>query len=159
IVATEERVTIMTTNHPERLPDSLIRPGRVDIKVRIGYATRPQLRRQFLRFFPGEDAAADKFEAIMSGIQLSMAELQGFFLFCKDNVDQALAMAESWRKADQEARAAVMREREAANTKTNTASSEQKEPEKLAVQQKHSSTGNIESGSSQSGHCEKQSAS
>ncbi|ESS31684.1 putative BCS1 family isoform 9 [Toxoplasma gondii TgCatPRC2] len=159
IVATEERVTIMTTNHPERLPDSLIRPGRVDIKVRIGYATRPQLRRQFLRFFPGEDAAADKFEAIMSGIQLSMAELQGFFLFCKDNVDQALAMAESWRKADQEARAAVMREREAANTKTNTASSEQKEPEKLAVQQKHSSTGNTESGSSQSGHCEKQSAS
>ncbi|PFH36477.1 putative BCS1 family isoform 9 [Besnoitia besnoiti] len=116
VVATEERVTFMTTNHPERLPDSLIRPGRIDIKVRVGYATPLQLRRQFLRFFPGEEESADKFVEILGGIQLSMAELQGFFLFCKENVAQALHMAESWRKADQEAREAVRREREEAKS-------------------------------------------
>ncbi|CBZ52032.1 Mitochondrial protein-like, related [Neospora caninum Liverpool] len=153
IVATEERVTIMTTNHPERLPDSLIRPGRVDIKVRVGYATRPQLRRQFLRFFPGEQAAADKFEEILSGIQLSMAELQGFFLFCKDNVDQALAMAESWKKADDEARAAVMREREADKSKARA------ELENLVVQQNSAHTGGATSGNDQSDLRQKPSAS
>lgn len=31
-----------------------------------------------------------------------MAELQGFFLFCRDDVKQAISMAESWRAADEE---------------------------------------------------------
>ncbi|OEH75011.1 putative Bcs1 protein [Cyclospora cayetanensis] len=46
VVATEERIIFLTTNQPERLPTSLIRPGRVDLKVRIGYATPAQLRQQ-----------------------------------------------------------------------------------------------------------------
>lgn len=31
-----------------------------------------------------------------------MAELQGFFLFCRDDVQQALEMAKAWREADEQ---------------------------------------------------------
>ncbi|PHJ15792.1 bcs1 family isoform 9 [Cystoisospora suis] len=110
VVATEERLSFMTTNHPERLPESLIRPGRVDMKIRIGYATSSQLHRQFLRFFPGHEEAAEKFVKKLQDIQLSMAEVQGFFLFCRDDVQEALKMAQAWKEADQEMRCKVSRE-------------------------------------------------
>ena len=31
-----------------------------------------------------------------------MAELQGFFLFCRDDCKQALEMAKAWKEADQQ---------------------------------------------------------
>ena len=31
-----------------------------------------------------------------------MAELQGFFLFCRDDCNQALQMAKAWKEADQQ---------------------------------------------------------
>ncbi|CDI81719.1 Bcs1 protein, putative [Eimeria acervulina] len=103
VVATEERIIFLTTNHPERLPDSLIRPGRVDLKVRIGFATPEQLRRQFVRFLPNATAEqADEFVSLLSPLQITMAELQGFFLFCRDDCNQALQMAKAWKEADQQ---------------------------------------------------------
>jgi mitochondrial chaperone BCS1 len=47
------RVLFMTTNHPERLDPALIRPGRVDRKAELGYATPDQARRLFLWFYQG----------------------------------------------------------------------------------------------------------
>ncbi|KAL8429002.1 hypothetical protein Efla_006785 [Eimeria flavescens] len=103
VVATEERIIFLTTNQPERLPASLIRPGRVDLKVRIGFATPSQLRKQFLRFLPQADAkTADEFVELLSPLQISMAELQGFFLFCRDDCQQAMQMAKAWREADEQ---------------------------------------------------------
>eukprot|EP00927_Polykrikos_kofoidii_P058015 TRINITY_DN522_c0_g1_i3.p1 TRINITY_DN522_c0_g1~~TRINITY_DN522_c0_g1_i3.p1 ORF type:complete len:786 (+),score=150.20 TRINITY_DN522_c0_g1_i3:93-2360(+) len=37
VVDTPERILIMTTNHPEQLDPALIRPGRVDKKILLGY--------------------------------------------------------------------------------------------------------------------------
>lgn len=103
VVATEERIIFLTTNQPERLPTSLIRPGRVDLKVRIGFATPSQLRKQFFRFLPDADTtSADKFVDTLAPLQISMAELQGFFLFCRDDCQQALEMARAWREADEQ---------------------------------------------------------
>ncbi len=45
IVATEQRVVIMTTNHPETLDPALLRPGRTDRRFHIGYAREPELQR------------------------------------------------------------------------------------------------------------------
>ncbi|KAK2031987.1 hypothetical protein LX32DRAFT_636789 [Colletotrichum zoysiae] len=42
LAAGEERIAFLTTNHIERLDPALIRPGRVDMTVRIGEATRHQ---------------------------------------------------------------------------------------------------------------------
>ncbi|KAK8060838.1 mitochondrial chaperone bcs1 [Apiospora saccharicola] len=47
----EGRIVIMTTNRPEDLDDALIRPGRVDKKVRLGHADRDCARDMFIRMF------------------------------------------------------------------------------------------------------------
>ncbi|KAK8128964.1 hypothetical protein PG984_010072 [Apiospora sp. TS-2023a] len=47
----EGRIVIMTTNRPEDLDDALIRPGRVDKKVRLGRADRDCARDMFIRMF------------------------------------------------------------------------------------------------------------
>merc|ERR1719324_2036056 len=39
VVDTPERILIMTTNHPEQLDPALIRPGRIDKKLLLGYMT------------------------------------------------------------------------------------------------------------------------
>merc|ERR1712232_1188140 len=55
VVATEERIVFMTTNHFKRLPLALVRPGRVDFNIYIGLATKAQLHFMFIRFFPGHE--------------------------------------------------------------------------------------------------------
>ena len=44
VVDTPDRILIMTTNHPERLDPALVRPGRVDVKLRLGYVQRTEAR-------------------------------------------------------------------------------------------------------------------
>ena len=44
-------VTIMTTNHKDRLDPALIRPGRADVHIELGYLTDEQFARMCERFF------------------------------------------------------------------------------------------------------------
>ena len=44
VVDTPDRILIMTTNPPERLDPALVRPGRVDVKLRLGYVQRTEAR-------------------------------------------------------------------------------------------------------------------
>ena len=44
VVDTPDRILVMTTNHPERLDPALVRPGRVDVKLRLGYMQRTEAR-------------------------------------------------------------------------------------------------------------------
>lgn len=51
-VATHEgRILIMTTNHPEKLDAALIRPGRVDMKIKFRLAMHEQVRELFIRMY------------------------------------------------------------------------------------------------------------
>ena len=45
VAAGEGRLLMATTNHIELLDPALIRPGRIDRKIYIGYARRERLRR------------------------------------------------------------------------------------------------------------------
>ncbi|KAK5139031.1 hypothetical protein LTR04_003974, partial [Oleoguttula sp. CCFEE 6159] len=71
-VATHEgRVLVMTTNHPEKLDDALIRPGRVDMQVQFGLATRVQTRELFVRRYSSDkDATAERKTTLSSPIPL-----------------------------------------------------------------------------------------
>ena len=74
LVATEDRIVIMTTNHPEKLDRALVRAGRVDRRFHLGYAADPEIQRfhnnaskfytlpefpEFRRLLPGECTIAD----------------------------------------------------------------------------------------------------
>lgn len=112
VAAGEERITILTTNHIDRLDEALIRPGRVDLTVRIGEATRHQAAGMWDRFYGdidvdghGRERFLKRLEGLglISGIgedtrktkvQTSTAAIQGLFLFNKDSMDGAIEMAE-----------------------------------------------------------------
>ncbi|KAK8105644.1 P-loop containing nucleoside triphosphate hydrolase protein [Apiospora kogelbergensis] len=49
--AQEGRIVIMTTNFPDELDEALVRPGRIDKKVYIGYISRKSAEEMFVRMF------------------------------------------------------------------------------------------------------------
>ncbi|OGM39392.1 AAA family ATPase [Aspergillus bombycis] len=51
VAAQENRVLIMTTNHPERLDPALLRPGRVDMKINMGPVQWQEARQIFLMVY------------------------------------------------------------------------------------------------------------
>ncbi|KAH8800860.1 BCS1 N terminal-domain-containing protein [Xylogone sp. PMI_703] len=51
VSSVEGRVLIMTTNHPERLDEALIRPGRIDHQVAFTNATQTQIKELFERMY------------------------------------------------------------------------------------------------------------
>lgn len=76
-VATQEgTVLFMTTNHIERLDPALIRAGRIDEKVELGWADEDQLRRLYLKFHD-DPAAAAAFARERAGQSLAPAAVQG----------------------------------------------------------------------------------
>ena len=108
----EERVLFLTTNHVERMDAALIRPGRVDMTVRLGDATRWQVEHFWDRFYGDMDSQQkwktvflDRLEklSIIEGLaenaaepmyRTSTAALQGLFLYNKGNTEGAVSMAE-----------------------------------------------------------------
>jgi chaperone BCS1 len=51
VASQEGRVLVMTTNHPEKLDDALVRPGRVDMKIKFTLANKQQTRELFMRMY------------------------------------------------------------------------------------------------------------
>ena len=51
VVDSPGRIVIMTTNHPEQLDPALIRPGRIDKKLYLGYMTAPDIVDLLEHFF------------------------------------------------------------------------------------------------------------
>ena len=98
--AQEGRLLFMTTNHPDRLDEALIRPGRVDVKYHLGKASREAASQLFDQFFGTESMAAsgnhidsevvDEARAsFLSKVEPhahSFATLQGVFMKARENV-------------------------------------------------------------------------
>jgi len=80
LASQEGRLLFMTTNHIEKLDSALIRPGRCDVKLELKLASKLQIERMFLRFFPMAADLATQFAASLPANELSMATLQGYFL-------------------------------------------------------------------------------
>jgi mitochondrial chaperone BCS1 len=104
VASAEERLVFLTTNHISRLDPALVRPGRVDMSVHLGYASRYQIERLWDRFYDdpygrGKRRFLAKLEelGLMPGEgegRISTAALQGLFLYHKGDVEGAVAGAE-----------------------------------------------------------------
>ncbi|KAI9775894.1 MAG: hypothetical protein M1835_005669 [Candelina submexicana] len=109
VASAEERIIFLTTNHVERLDEALVRPGRVDMAVRFGEATRWQIGQLWERFYSEEDdpgrVGKERFLKKLEQLgllqsspgresELSTAELQGLFLYNKGDIEGAIVTAE-----------------------------------------------------------------
>lgn len=112
VAAGEERITFLTTNHIEKLDPALIRPGRVDLMIRIGETTRYQAAHMWDRFYGDIDKDGknrEQFLARLEGLGLlkgspkaggspqrytSAAAIQGLFLLNKNSMEGAIRMAD-----------------------------------------------------------------
>lgn len=100
VASAEERIIFLTTNHIERLDEALIRPGRVDMTVRLGEATESQIEHLWDRFYLEHDPdGAHKARFVEQARKLGLigsvspAALQGLFLYNKNNMEGAISMA------------------------------------------------------------------
>lgn len=112
VASAEERIIFLTTNHVERLDPALVRPGRVDMTVRLGEVTRYQVSCLWDRFYGELDTEGTHRKVFLDRLHelgliedengrkpdgsrtTSAAALQGLFLYNKDNMEGAIAMAE-----------------------------------------------------------------
>lgn len=101
VASAEERLVFLTTNHVDRLDEALVRPGRVDMTVRLGEATPWQVERLWDRFYGEVDAGAvlkARFVEKLAELDLlgsvSTAALQGLFLYNRDDPEGAVAMVQ-----------------------------------------------------------------
>ena len=93
VTSSEGRILFMTTNYIERLDPALVRPGRVDLIQYIGYCSRAQIKEMFVKFYPQDEPAraeafADKINNL--DVELSAAQVQGYFMWYKNSSQDAL---------------------------------------------------------------------
>ncbi len=112
VASAEERMVFLTTNYIERLDPALVRPGRVDMTVRLGEVTRWQTQGLWDRFYGELDPHGvskarfmnrlEQYGIIESesgdktylGRSTSAAALQGLFLYNKGDPEGAVSMAQ-----------------------------------------------------------------
>ena len=89
VVDTPERIVVMTTNHPEILDPALIRPGRIDQKLLLGYMKWPHVVAMIQHYFQlgdeglSEDLVARVRDAVLGngatgvpGLDLTPAQVE-----------------------------------------------------------------------------------
>jgi chaperone BCS1 len=78
--APENVLFVMTTNHIEALDPALLRPGRIDYRLRLSVASKEQKIALYQRFFP-EASASEAREFVETNCSAeTMAEFQGLLL-------------------------------------------------------------------------------
>ena len=97
VASAEERIIFLTTNHVERLDEALVRPGRVDMTVKLGEASLFQAQELWDRFYQEQDPDGSLreeflqcFEQLSLVDRVSTATLQGLFLFNKGSPDGSI---------------------------------------------------------------------
>ena len=96
----------MTSNHVEHLDPALIRPGRIDYRLKLDLATKEQARTIFLRLQAADydvpEKQVDLLELARSFADkvpdklVSPADLQDFLLRHRDEPEKAVGEVDAW---------------------------------------------------------------
>jgi chaperone BCS1 len=90
------------------LDDALIRPGRIDVRIHFGNATKRQAHELFTKFYPNLEKKSDlpsSFAAKIPEETFSMAHLQGFLMGHKQNPKDAVDLVDNWIESHQKGNA------------------------------------------------------
>merc|ERR1719240_803592 len=60
VVDSPSRIIIMTSNHPEKLDPALIRPGRINLKLYLGFIELPEACEMIALYFGGQITTAER---------------------------------------------------------------------------------------------------
>lgn len=91
VASQEGRLLFMTTNHFGLLDPALSRPGRIDLRIHLDYATHDQIARLFSNFYPKQELLASKFaEAFPPTHPITSAHIQAHFMLYKHDPQAAL---------------------------------------------------------------------
>merc|ERR1719388_443937 len=66
IAGQEGKIVVMTTNHPTKLDEALVRPGRADVRSEFGYPSRANVKEFFMHFYARQPAANSPQDAGLS---------------------------------------------------------------------------------------------
>ena len=83
VLSGEGRIIVMTTNHIEKFSDTLLRPGRIDLKLNISYVT-PEVFRKYVYDFYHKEIPAD----IKIKDDITVAKMQSDVVFMKMEFDE-----------------------------------------------------------------------
>lgn len=88
ILSPENCIFIFTTNYPDKIDPALLRPGRVDKKIKFDDANGDMVKRMFEKFYPENSIMAENLKRSLGDNRLcSMAELQEILLTYKNSKD------------------------------------------------------------------------
>jgi chaperone BCS1 len=79
-------ITIMTTNHPEKLDPALIRHGRIDVKMEITNPNKSEVEKYLQNFYEVESIQ----NLIYFDGSLSMVQIQDICLLNKNSLSETL---------------------------------------------------------------------
>ena len=117
VASQEGRIVLMTSNFADRLDKALVRPGRIDHMIFLGYISRISAEKMFLRMYaPSETESGDhgmretktkhsfeelekfasEFSAQIPEGKFTPAQIQGFLLGRKREPDVAVAEIGDW---------------------------------------------------------------
>jgi mitochondrial chaperone BCS1 len=85
VTAQQGRMVFMTTNHLEKLDPALVRPGRCDVHLFVGNATRVQIAKMLERFYPEIEDATVLSDRLPED-SISMARVQEFLVRHRDDL-------------------------------------------------------------------------
>lgn len=90
------------------MDDALIRPGRIDVRVHFGNATKTQAHELFIKFYPklpADSKLPSLFASKIPENTFSMAHLQGFLMGHKQNPSEAVKLVDNWIESHQKGKA------------------------------------------------------
>jgi hypothetical protein len=89
---TPGRILVITSNHYDRLDPALVRPGRIDMKLPMTYASHETIRQIYLHFFkvPIDESIFEN-ENMSEEFKYSPAELVNFYVNSHGNADAFMA--------------------------------------------------------------------